>query len=89
MDFRERYLEMIDEYIRGSENLDEIFQRLVDFTKELQEEEQRYIREGLENEEELAVYDLLLRLNLIEPIHTTLADIIQRCRKLWMRPAVF
>jgi type I restriction enzyme R subunit len=61
MDFKERYMVMIDEYIRGSENLDEIFKRLIEFTKELQEEEQRYIREGLENEEELAVYDLLTK----------------------------
>jgi hypothetical protein len=44
---------------------------------------------GIESVRERDGTDKMLRLNLIEPIHTTLADIIQRCRKLWMRPAVF
>ena len=61
MDFKERYQELIDEYIRGVKSLDEIFQRLLKFTQELRDEEKRYIREGLGSEEELAVFDILTK----------------------------
>jgi type I restriction enzyme R subunit len=61
MDFKERYQELIDEYIRGVKSLDDIFQRLLKFTQELRDEEKRYIREGLESEEELAVFDILTK----------------------------
>jgi type I restriction enzyme, R subunit len=61
IDFRERYLQLIDEYISGAKSIDVLFCMLVKFSKELNEEEQRYIREGLEIEEELAVFDLLTK----------------------------
>jgi type I restriction enzyme, R subunit len=61
MDFREIYLQLIDEYISGAKSIDVLFSQLVKFSKELNEEEQRYIREGLESEEELAVFDLLTK----------------------------
>jgi len=61
IDFRERYLQLIDEYISGSKSIDVIFSQLVKYSQELNEEEQRYIREGLQSEEELAVFDLLTR----------------------------
>jgi len=61
IDFREQYLEMIDEYISGVKSLDEIFENLIKFTQKLRDEEKRYIREGLENEEQLAIFDLLTK----------------------------
>lgn len=61
MDFREKIQEIINEYNHPSVNLDEIFQKLVKMSQELNEEEKRYMREGLQNEEELAVFDILTK----------------------------
>ena len=52
---------MIQEYLNGSVNLEELFDKLVKFSQELNEEEQRHIREELGSEEELAVFDLLTK----------------------------
>jgi type I restriction enzyme R subunit len=51
---------MIDEYNQGAANLEEFFERLLKFVKELQEEEKRGVSEGL-SEEELAVFDLITK----------------------------
>ena len=51
---------MIDEYNKGSLNIEEFFKQLVLLSHELQEEERRAIRENL-TEEELTIFDLLTR----------------------------
>jgi type I restriction enzyme R subunit len=56
----EKFQKLIDEYNAGSHNVEEFFKRLVDFAKDLSEEERRGMVEHL-NEEQLAVYDLLMR----------------------------
>ncbi len=47
IDFLEKYKEMITEYNEFSKTAEETFQRLIDFIKDLNEEEQRHFREGL------------------------------------------
>jgi type I restriction enzyme, R subunit len=59
-DLLERFQQLIDEYNAGSSNVEEFFRRLVAFTHDLTAEEQRTVVEHL-TEEQLAVYDLLLR----------------------------
>ena len=54
----EKFLKMIAEYNSGSMNIEKLFEELLAFVKELNEEEERGIREKL-NEEELALFDLL------------------------------
>ena len=61
MNYREKLQEIIDEYNVPNVNLDEIFQQLLDLSSGLDDEEKRYIREGLESEEELSVFDLLTK----------------------------
>ncbi len=56
----EKFQRMIDEYNQGAANLEEFFERLLKFVKELQEEEKRGVSEGL-SEEELAVFDLITK----------------------------
>jgi type I restriction enzyme R subunit len=51
---------LIEDYNNGSANLEEFFQQLIDFTKALNEEERRSLAENLD-EEQLAIYDLLMR----------------------------
>ncbi len=60
IDWVERFQKLIDEYNAGSLNVEAFFQQLVEFTKALNEEERRGLAENL-SEEELAVYDLLMR----------------------------
>ena len=61
IDFLERFQEMIDEYNSGAKNIEELFNKLVDFAQELNDEEKRYIREELNSEEELTIFDLLTK----------------------------
>lgn len=60
VDWAERFQKLIDDYNAGSVNVEEFFNRLVKFTKELNEEERRGLAENLD-EEQLAIYDLLMR----------------------------
>jgi len=61
VDFYKKYQEIIDEYNRGKEmvTIEQTFNMLIKFIKELSEEEARSKREGL-TEEQLAIFDLLL-----------------------------
>ena len=59
-DYLERFQKMIDEYNAGSLNIDELFQRLMEFAKSLNEEEKRGVAEQL-SEEELALFDILTK----------------------------
>ena len=60
IDFAEKFQKMIDEYNAGTLNLEEFFRQLVNFAQSLKEEEKRGIAENL-NEEELALFDLLIK----------------------------
>lgn len=55
---------MIDEYNRGAANVEEFFDQLLKFVKTLQAEEKRCVSEGL-SEEELAVFDLITKPDMI------------------------
>jgi type I restriction enzyme R subunit len=57
-DFATRLQGIIDEYNAGSSAADNYFAELVKFTKDLKEESERHIREGL-TEDELELFDLL------------------------------
>ena len=58
IDFMEKFKKLIDSYNASSHNLETFFKDLMDFAKNLSEEEQRSHRENL-TEEELAIFDLL------------------------------
>ena len=58
IDYKERLESMIERYNEGSYNQEQYFQRLLDLLNDLQEEEQRAVRENL-SEEELALFDIL------------------------------
>lgn len=58
--FMERLTSILQEYNNGSHNIDEIFEELIQLAKDLTEEEQRSAKENM-TEEELAIFDLLLK----------------------------
>lgn len=61
VDFLEKFQKLIDEYNSGSKNLMAFFDELMDFAKGLKDEEKRALREGLDDEEELALFDILTK----------------------------
>lgn len=56
----DRFKALIDEYNAGSKNIEEFFAELVAFANDLDNEEQRAVREEM-SEEELVVFDLIVR----------------------------
>ncbi len=60
MDFYDAFQKMIADYNSGATNAETVFAQLVDFAKQLNEEERRGIREQLD-EEQLAILDILTR----------------------------
>jgi type I restriction enzyme R subunit len=56
--FRATVQEIIDRYNSGSSSADNYFEELIEFAKDLKEESERHIREGL-TEDELEIFDLL------------------------------
>jgi type I restriction enzyme R subunit len=66
INYYERYQKIIEEY-NAEQNkaaIEKAFIDLMNFVNDLDEEQKRYVREGFENDEELAVYDLLLKESL-------------------------
>ncbi len=60
IDYLEKFQQMIDEYNAGSVNVEAFFQQLIEFSRQLNEEDQRAVREEL-SDEELALFDLLTK----------------------------
>ncbi len=61
----EKFEKLIEQYNAGAKSLEEFFSQLMEFAKTLNEEDQRSVRENL-NDEELAIFDLLYKPNLSE-----------------------
>ncbi|MBE6315999.1 MAG: type I restriction endonuclease subunit R [Bacteroidales bacterium] len=63
INFYERYQEIIESYNQEQDraSIEKIFEELMDLSKQLSEEERRYVREGFENDEQLSMYDLLMK----------------------------
>ena len=65
-DFYKRYNEIIAEYNSDQDKaeIEKVFIDLINLSNDLNAEQQRYVRENLDNEEQLALYDLLYSENL-------------------------
>lgn len=63
INFYERYQEIIESYNQEQDraSIEKIFEELMDLSKQLSEEERRYVREGFDNDEQLSMYDLLMK----------------------------
>lgn len=66
VDYYERYMGIIETYNSEQDRstIEKIFMDLMDLAQNMSEEEQRYVREGFSNDEELSIYDLLFSDNL-------------------------
>lgn len=82
VNYYERYQAIIDEYNQDQDkaNIERTFEELMKLASDLNTEQQRYVREGLDNEEELALFDMLFSDNLsvkdIKIIKTVSKDLL-------------
>lgn len=63
IDYYERYQTIIQEFNAEQDKaaIEKTFIDLTNFVNDLDDEEKRYVREGFDNDEELAMYDLLMK----------------------------
>ena len=82
--FMERFTKLLKMYNSGAHDIDQLFDDLVGLAKELSEEEQRAVKENL-TEEELAIFDLLLKDKLNpderEKVKKTAKDLLEKLKQ--------
>lgn len=87
IDYYERYQQIIEAYNAEQDRatIEQTFMDLMNLAKDLSEEEQRYAREGFENEEELSIFDLLFKENLsaadIKKIKKVAVNLLTKVKK--------
>ncbi|GAB1410960.1 hypothetical protein MASR1M90_21140 [Desulfovibrionales bacterium] len=60
IDFAKKFEELIESYNKGSRTIQQLFEELLKLSNNLDEEQERHVRENL-SEEELVVFDILTR----------------------------
>lgn len=66
VDYYERYQQIIEDYNKEQDraNIEKTFMDLMNLANSMNQEEQRYVREGFSSDEELSLYDMLFNENL-------------------------
>ncbi|SHF11406.1 type I restriction endonuclease subunit R [Schwartzia succinivorans] len=88
IDYYERYQKIIDDYNKEQDRatIEKTFMDLMAVVKDLSDEEQRYVREGFTDDEELTLFDLLLRDDLskqdIKKLKEVAASLLQKIKML-------
>ena len=88
INFYEKYQEIIREYNQEQNrvNIEQTFEELMQLSTQLTEEEKRYVREGFENDEQLSMYDLLMKDNLskedIKKLKKVAVDLLAKIKDL-------
>jgi type I restriction enzyme R subunit len=59
-DYQQKFEELITSYNAGSRNIDELFEELLNLSRELSEEQTRHVRENMLSDE-LVIFDILTR----------------------------
>lgn len=77
VDLYERYQKIVQEYNKDKDaaEIQKVMDDLFAFNDDCSEEEKRYLREGLENEEQLAVFDLLQKDSLTKTDRETIKKV--------------
>ena len=77
INFYEKYQEIIQAYNQEQNRatIEKTFEELMHLSQSLSEEEKRYVREGFKSDEELSLYDLLLKDNLSKTEVKKLKDV--------------
>ena len=84
--YDERYQTIIEDYNSQQDRatIEKTFDELMQLVKDMDQEEQRYVREGFSSDEELSLYDLLFSENLskqdIQKLKGVAADLLQKVK---------
>ena len=86
VNYYERYQKIIESYNseQNRATIEKTFLDLMDLANNMDQEEQRYVREGFENDEQLSIYDLLFSENLskqdIQKIKQVAVDLLEKVK---------
>lgn len=86
VDYYERYQKIIEEYNQEQDRatIEKTFMELMDLANSMNEEEQRYVREGFTSDEELSLYDMLFTDDLskedIKAIKKVAVDLLSKIK---------
>lgn len=86
VDYYERYQQIIEEYNKEQDraNIEKTFVELMNLANSMNQEEQRYVREGFNSDEELSLYDMLFNDNLskedIKKIKKVAVDLLEKIK---------
>lgn len=86
INYYERYQQIIDDYNseQNRATIEKTFMDLMDLANSMDQEEQRYVREGFSSDEELSLYDLLFSENLskqdIQKIKHVAVDLLAKVK---------
>ena len=84
--YHERYQQIIEEYNSQQDRatIEKTFDELMQLVKDMDQEEQRYVREGFSSDEELSLYDMLFSENLskqdIQKIKKVAVDLLEKVK---------
>lgn len=84
--YHERYQKIIEDYNSQQDRatIEKTFDELMQLVKDMDHEEQRYVREGFSSDEELSLYDMLVSENLskqdIQKIKQVSVDLLQKIK---------
>jgi len=88
INFYEKYQEIIHDYNneQNRATIEKTFEELMKLSNELTVEEKRYIREGFENDEQLSMFDVLMKDNLskddIKKLKTVAKELLENIKAL-------
>ena len=86
INYYERYQQIIDDYNSEQDRatIEKTFMDLMDLANSMNQEEQRYVREGFVSDEELSFYDMLFREDLskndIKKLKEVAATLLQKIK---------
>ena len=88
INFYEKYQQIIHDYNNEQNRvtIEKTFEELMKLSNELTEEEKRYVREGFENDEQLSMYDVLMKDDLskddIKKLKTVAKELLEKIKTL-------
>lgn len=88
INFYEKYQEIIHNYNNEQNRvtIEQTFEELMNLSSELTKEEQRYLREGFENDEQLSMFDVLMKDDLtredIKKLKKVAVELLDKIKKL-------
>lgn len=86
INYYERYQKIIDDYNSEQDRatIEKTFMDLMDLANKMNQEEQRYVREGFKSDEELTLYDMLFRNDLnkndIKKLKAVAAELLDKIK---------